>query len=130
MENLRWGNDNATRRGMRRGLRVWPARTSSSTGLPDGYDTHIEQGGTNVSGGQKQRLCIARALLKKPQDPDSGRLHLRRGHRDGRQDPPARLPRSIPGTTKLIIAQRISSVQDADRIIVLDNGRVKDVRHA
>ena len=93
------------------------------TAFPDGYDTHIEQGGTNVSGGQKQRLCIARALLKKPKililDDSTSAVDtatdasIRRAFRD-----------EIPGTTKLIIAQRIASVQEADLILVLDNGKV------
>ena len=91
--------------------------------MPDKYETHIEQGGTNVSGGQKQRLCIARALLKKPKvlilDDSTSAVDtatdskIRQAFRE-----------EIPGTTKLIIAQRISSVQDADRILVLDDGRV------
>ena len=91
--------------------------------FPDGYNTYIEQGGTNVSGGQKQRLCIARALLKKPKililDDSTSAV-------DTATD--AKIRRAflteIPNTTKLIIAQRISSVQDADRIIVLDNGEL------
>ena len=91
--------------------------------FPDGYNTHIEQGGNNVSGGQKQRLCIARALLKKPKililDDSTSAVdtatdaNIRRAFRN-----------EIPNTTKLIIAQRISSVQDADRILVLDEGRI------
>ena len=96
--------------------------------FPDGYNTYIEQGGTNVSGGQKQRLCIARALLKKPKililDDSTSAV-------DTATD--AKIRRAflteIPNTTKLIIAQRISSVQDADRIIVLDNGEVERFRH-
>ena len=94
--------------------------------FPDGYDTHIEQGGTNVSGGQKQRLCIARALLKKPRililDDSTSAV-------DTKTDASIRkaFAEEIPGTTKLIIAQRISSVQDADMIVVLDNGRVSAV---
>ena len=98
--------------------------------FPDGYDTHIEQGGTNVSGGQKQRLCIARALLKKPKililDDSTSAV-------DTRTDALIRAGfRSfIPSTTKIIIAQRIASVQDADMIVVMDNGRITDVgRHA
>ena len=95
-------------------------------GFPNGYDTMIEQGGTNVSGGQKQRLCIARALLKKPKililDDSTSAV-------DTRTDAMIRqaFREEIPGTTKLIIAQRIASVQDADIIVVLDNGMVKDV---
>ena len=91
--------------------------------MPDGYETHIEQGGNNVSGGQKQRLCIARALLKDPKvlilDDSTSAVDtatdakIRKAFRE-----------VIPGTTKLIIAQRIASVQDADRILVLDEGRV------
>ena len=91
--------------------------------FPDGYDTHIEQGGTNVSGGQKQRLCIARALLKKPKililDDSTSAV-------DTRTDASIRqaFAEEIPGTTKLIIAQRVASVQDADLIVILDNGMV------
>ena len=94
--------------------------------LPDGYDTYIEQGGTNVSGGQKQRLCIARALLKKPKilvlDDSTSAV-------DTRTDALIRqaLRRYIPETTKIIIAQRIASVQDADRIVVMDGGAVNAV---
>ena len=94
--------------------------------FPDGYDTHIEQGGKNVSGGQKQRLCIARALLKKPKililDDSTSAVDtatdaaIRKAFRE-----------EIPGTTKLIIAQRVSSVQEADMIVILDNGMVCDV---
>ena len=91
--------------------------------FPDGYDTHIEQGGTNVSGGQRQRLCIARALLKKPKililDDSTSAV-------DTRTDALIRqaFAQEIPDTTKLIISQRVSSVQNADHIIVLDGGRV------
>ena len=91
--------------------------------FPDGYDTHIEQGGANVSGGQKQRLCIARALLKKPKvlilDDSTSAV-------DTRTDAHIRaaMREYIPETTKLIIAQRIASVEDADRIVVLDGGRI------
>lgn len=91
--------------------------------MPKGYDTFIEQGGTNVSGGQKQRLCIARALLKKPKililDDSTSAV-------DTKTDSLIReaFAKEIPDTTKLIIAQRISSVQDADRIIVLDQGKI------
>ena len=92
--------------------------------FPDGYETHIEQGGTNVSGGQKQRLCIARALLKKPKvlilDDSTSAV-------DTKTDAFIRagFKSYIPETTKIIIAQRISSVQDADLIIVMDNGRIE-----
>ena len=91
--------------------------------MPDGYETYIEQGGTNVSGGQKQRLCIARALLKQPKililDDSTSAV-------DTATDAKIRkaFAEAIPGTTKLIIAQRISSIQNADRIIVMDEGRV------
>ena len=91
--------------------------------FPDGYDTWIEQGGTNVSGGQKQRLCIARALLKKPKvlilDDSTSAVDTATDARIRQA-----FAKKIPGTTKLIIAQRISSVQDADRILVLDDGRI------
>ena len=95
-------------------------------GFPDGYDHKIEQGGTNVSGGQKQRLCIARALLKKPKililDDSTSAV-------DTRTDAMIRqaFREEIPNTTKLIIAQRVASVQDADMIIVLDNGQIHAV---
>ena len=92
-------------------------------GFPDGYDTHIEQGGTNVSGGQKQRLCIARALLKNPKililDDSTSAVDT---HTDAMIRKAFR--EEIPGTTKLIIAQRVASVQDADLIVVLDGGKV------
>jgi ATP-binding cassette subfamily B protein len=94
--------------------------------FPDGYDTRIEQGGTNVSGGQKQRLCIARALLKSPKililDDSTSAV-------DTRTDASIRqaFREEIPGTTKLIIAQRVASVQDADMIVILDNGQIHAV---
>jgi ATP-binding cassette subfamily B protein len=95
-------------------------------GFPDGYDYKIEQGGTNVSGGQKQRLCIARALLKKPKililDDSTSAVDT---HTDAMIRKAFR--EEIPGITKLIIAQRVASVQDADMIIILDNGMVVDV---
>ena len=124
-ENLRWGNPNATDEELVHACRLACA-DEFIQGFPDGYDTHIEQGGTNVSGGQKQRLCIARALLKKPKililDDSTSAV-------DTRTDAMIRqaFREEIPGTTKLIIAQRIASVQDADMIVVLDNGMVKDV---
>ena len=124
-ENLRWGNENATDAELEEACRLAQADDFIRS-FPDGYDTHIEQGGTNVSGGQKQRLCIARALLKKPKililDDSTSAV-------DTRTDAMIRqaFREEIPGTTKLIIAQRIASVQDADIIVVLDNGMVKDV---
>ena len=124
-ENLRWGNENATDEELIHACKLACAHDFIES-FPDGYDTHIEQGGTNVSGGQKQRLCIARALLKKPKililDDSTSAVDthtdavIRKAFRE-----------EIPGTTKLIIAQRISSVQDADMIVVLDNGMVNGV---
>ena len=124
-DNLRWGNAEATDEEMIHACRLACAH-DFITSFPDGYDTHIEQGGTNVSGGQKQRLCIARALLKKPKililDDSTSAV-------DTRTDAMIRqaFREEIPGTTKLIIAQRVASVQDADMIIILDNGIVADV---
>ena len=121
-ENLRWGNPNATDEELIHACKLSCAH-DFITGFPDGYDTHIEQGGTNVSGGQKQRLCIARALLKKPKililDDSTSAV-------DTRTDAMIRkaFREEIPGTTKLIIAQRVASVQDADMIVILDNGQV------
>lgn len=121
-ENLRWGNENATDEELIHACQLACADDFIKT-FPDGYDTYIEQGGTNVSGGQKQRLCIARALLKKPKililDDSTSAV-------DTHTDAMIRKAflEEIPGTTKFIIAQRISSVQDADFIIVLDNGRI------
>ena len=124
-ENLRWGNPNATDEEMIHACKLACAHDFIES-FPDGYDTHIEQGGKNVSGGQKQRLCIARALLKKPKililDDSTSAVDtatdasIRKAFRE-----------HIPGTTKLIIAQRIASVQDADMIIVLDNGMISAV---
>lgn len=119
-ENLRWGDKNATDEECRNACRLACADEFIER-FPDGYNTHIEQGGTNVSGGQKQRLCIARALLKKPKililDDSTSAV-------DTATDAKIRkaFAEEIPNTTKLIIAQRISSVQNADRIIVLNNG--------
>ena len=124
-ENLRWGNENATDEELRHACELACADGFISA-MPDGYDTHIEQGGTNVSGGQKQRLCIARALLKKPKvlilDDSTSAV-------DTRTDAQIQqaLSTYIPDTTKIIIAQRISSVQNADRIVVLDDGHIDAV---
>jgi len=124
-ENLRWGNPNATDEELIHACRLSCAH-DFITSFPEGYDHKIEQGGTNVSGGQKQRLCIARALLKKPKililDDSTSAV-------DTKTDAQIRqaFREEIPGTTKLIIAQRVSSVQDADMIIVLDNGQVSAV---
>ena len=124
-ENLRWGNADATDEELIHACRLACAH-DFIMGFPEGYDHKIEQGGTNVSGGQKQRLCIARALLKKPQililDDSTSAV-------DTRTDASIRkaFREEIPNTTKLIIAQRIASVQDADMIIVLDNGQVNAV---
>jgi len=121
-ENLRWGNENASDDEIAHVCRLAQADEFIER-MPKGYDTHIEQGGTNVSGGQKQRLCIARALLKKPKililDDSTSAV-------DTKTDALIRkaFSEEIPDTTKLIIAQRVSSVQDADQIIILDGGRV------
>lgn len=121
-DNLRWGDENATDQEMEAACRMACADEFISR-MPDGYDTRIEQGGTNVSGGQKQRLCIARALLKKPKililDDSTSAVDTATDARIRKA-----LREEIPNTTKIIIAQRISSVQDADRILVLDEGRV------
>ena len=123
-ENLRWGNENATDEEIVEACKLAQADDFIRS-FPDGYDTKIEQGGTNVSGGQKQRLCIARALLKKPKililDDSTSAV-------DTRTDALIRAGfRSyIPETTKIIIAQRVASVMDADLILVMDNGRIVD----
>ena len=124
-ENLRWGSENATDEECQKACKLACADEFIER-FPDGYDTYIEQGGSNVSGGQRQRLCIARALLKQPKvlilDDSTSAVDtatdakIRKAFRE-----------EIPGTTKLIIAQRISSVQDADRIVVMDNGRIDGI---
>lgn len=124
-DNLRWGNPNATDAEMEEACRLAQADEFIQQ-FPDKYDTWIEQGGTNVSGGQKQRLCIARALLKKPKililDDSTSAVDtrtdalIRKGFRE-----------FIPETTKIIIAQRVASVQDADRIIVMEGGCIKAI---
>ena len=125
IENLRWGKEDATIEEIKHVCRLACADEFVER-FPDRYNTYIEQGGANVSGGQKQRLCIARALLKKPKililDDSTSAVDtatdakIRKAFRE-----------EIPDTTKIIIAQRISSVQDADKIIVLDEGKVNDI---
>lgn len=125
LDNLRWGDENATEEDCKRACELACADEFIEK-MPEGYNTHIEQGGANVSGGQKQRLCIARALLKKPKililDDSTSAV-------DTATDAKIRkaFAEEIPNTTKIIIAQRISSVQDADRIIVLEEGRIDGV---
>lgn len=121
-DNLRWGDEQATDEEMVRVCKIACADEFIQT-FPNGYDTYIEQGGTNVSGGQKQRLCIARALLKKPKvlilDDSTSAVdtktdaHIRKALRT-----------EIPQTTKIIIAQRVSSIEDADVIFVMDGGKI------
>ena len=124
-ENLRWGNENATDEELEKACKLAQAHEFIMN-FPDKYDTYIEQGGTNVSGGQKQRLCIARALLKKPKililDDSTSAV-------DTKTDSLIRkaFAEEIPNTTKIIIAQRISSVQDSDKIIVMDNGEINGI---
>lgn len=121
-ENLRWGNENATDEEMVAACKAAQADEFISS-FPDGYDTYIEQGGANVSGGQKQRLCIARALLRKPKililDDSTSAV-------DTKTDALIRaaFEKEIPGTTKIIIAQRVASVENADKILVMDGGKI------
>ena len=124
-ENLRWGNENADDEELEEVCKLAQA-DSFIQEFPEKYDTYIDQGGTNVSGGQRQRLCIARALLKKPKililDDSTSAVdtktdsYIRKAFRE-----------KIPNTTKIIIAQRVSSVEDADRIIVLDEGKISEI---
>lgn len=124
-ENLRWGNENATDEEMIHACKVACAHDFIEE-FDDGYDTHIEQGGSNVSGGQKQRLCIARALLKKPKililDDSTSAVDMATDARIRKA-----FREELPDTTKIIIAQRIASVQDADMIIVMDDGKIDSV---
>ena len=121
-ENLRWGREDATDAEMEEACRMACADEFISR-MPNGYDTHIEQGGANVSGGQKQRLCIARAILRRPRvlilDDSTSAVDTATDARIR-----AALRQALPGSTKLIIAQRISSVMDADLIVVLDDGKI------
>ena len=124
-ENLRWGDENASDQEIEAACRLACADEFIEK-MPDGYDTYIEQGGTNVSGGQKQRLCIARAVLRKPKililDDSTSAV-------DTATDAKIRgaLKTALPGTTKLIIAQRITSVMDADLILVMDDGHISAI---
>ncbi|MBQ5994965.1 MAG: ABC transporter ATP-binding protein [Clostridia bacterium] len=124
-ENLRWGNENATDEELKRACRIADA-DSFVEAFPDGYNTDLGQGGVNVSGGQKQRLCIARAILKKPKililDDSTSAV-------DTATDARIRegLRKEIPDTTKIIIAQRISSVSDCDKIVLLEGGKINDI---
>lgn len=124
-ENLRWGKEDATEEEMVRACQAAQAHEFVSR-FPDGYDTYVEQGGTNVSGGQRQRLCIARALMKNPKililDDSTSAVDTKTDALICQS-----LRNQMPDTTKLIIAQRISSVQHADRILVIDQGRIDAV---
>ena len=124
-ENLKWGDENATKEEMKKACGIAQADEYIRS-FPDGYQTYLEEGGTNLSGGQKQRLCIARALLRKPKililDDSTSAV-------DTKTDALIRkgLKETMPETTKIIIAQRISSIQDADKIVVLDNGTINGI---
>ena len=126
LENLRWADKNA---GKEECIRVCKLACADEfiEKLPDGYETYIEQGGSNVSGGQKQRLCIVRALLKKPKililDDSTSAVDTATDARIRQA-----FAQEIPNTTKLIIAQRISSVQNADRILVMDDGKIHGIK--
>ena len=123
LENLRWGDENASEEACKRACRLACADEFIER-MPQKYETYLEQGGSNLSGGQKQRLCIARALLKQPKililDDSTSAV-------DTATDAKIRqaFTQEIPGTTKLMIAQRISSVQEADRIIVMEDGQIQ-----
>ena len=125
-DNLRWGNANATKEEVIHAAKIAQADSPVSQEFPNKYDTMISEGGNNVSGGQKQRLTIARALLKKPKvlilDDSTSAVDTKtdRAIREG-------LAKEIPGTTTFIISQRVSSIQDADRIIVLDDGKINGI---
>ena len=124
-ENLKWGDENATDEEIERAAKLAQAHDFILS-FPEGYDHMIEQGGTNVSGGQKQRLCIARALLKNPKililDDSTSAV-------DTKTDALIRnaFKNEIPNVTKIIIAQRVASVQDADKIVILDNGKIDSI---
>ena len=121
-ENLRWGKEDASPEDMKRACRIACADTFIGE-MPEGYDTELEQGGRNLSGGQRQRLCLARAILRNPRililDDSTSAVDTATDAKIRRA-----LARDLPGMTRIVIAQRIGSVMDADRIIVMDRGRV------
>ena len=124
-DNIRWGNENATDEDIIRVCKLAQADEFVSQ-FPDGYDTYIEEGGTNVSGGQKQRLCIARALLKHPKililDDSTSAVDTKTDSLIQKA-----FKEEIPDTTKIIIAQRISSIENCDKIVVMDNGKIDGI---